>query len=225
MANCLNSNARPRNARQHITHNRTATPFKASSSSSIPLPTSCSALPSPLLFPDPEGSASSSLPRAASVSSASAQLPPRSLAFSALAPGSPYARPHLPRQPGTPEPAWTSEEIADQILSAAVHRHLPEAHSRLRLHLLHGHADLVPVLPRTPLRRPKQVRFCTGLSANLVVVICPIYLLSSTTKFDFSVFWPNYPQKCVIFLQNRSHNFCHFTHFSPKCTTIWGFLN
>ena len=149
MANCLIWNARPRNARQHSTQNRTAMPFRASSSSSIPPPTPCSALPSPLLFPDPEGSASSSLPGAASVSSASAQVPPGSLAFSASASGSPSARPHLPRQPGTPEPAWTSEEIADQILSAAVNCHRPQAHPRLPLHLLHGHADLVP-LPRTP---------------------------------------------------------------------------
>ena len=50
-------------------------------------------------------------------------------------------------------------------------------------------------------------------------------LLFCTAKFDYSVFWPNYPQKCVIFLQKSSHNFCHFTHFSPKCTTFWGFLN
>ena len=81
MANCLIWNATPRYGRQHITQNRTATPFSTSSSSSIPLPTSCFALPSPLLFPDPEGSASSSLPGAASVSSVSVQLPPGSLVF------------------------------------------------------------------------------------------------------------------------------------------------
>ena len=74
-----------------------------------------------------------------------------------------------------------------------------------------------------PLRRPKQVRFCTGMSANLVQVICPIYLLFLTTKFDYSLFWPNYPQKCMIFLQKSSHNFCHFTQFSVKCTIFWGF--
>ena len=58
-------------------------PTLPTSSSLIPLPTSCSALPSPLLLPDPEGSASFSLLGAATVSSASAQLPPGSLAFSA----------------------------------------------------------------------------------------------------------------------------------------------
>ena len=149
MANCLIWNARPRNARQHITKNRTTTPFRASSSASILLPTSYSSKSSPLLFRDPEGSASSSLPGAASVSSASAQLPPGSFAFSASAPGSPSARPHLHRQPGTPEPALTSEEIADQILSAAVHRHRPQDPPSLRLQLLHGHAELVP-LSQTP---------------------------------------------------------------------------
>ena len=76
-----------------------------------------------------------------------------------------------------------------------------------------------------PLSRPKQVRFCTGVSANLVWVICPIYLFFSTTKFDNSVFRPNYPQKCMIFLQKSSHNVCHFTHFSLKCTTFWGLSN
>ena len=61
-------------------------------------------------------------------------------------------------------------------------------------------AKLYPVsaptyLPQIPnqhlcmskLRRPKQVRFCTGVSANLVWVICPIYLLlppqNLTTQF------------------------------------------
>ena len=73
------------------------------------------------------------------------------------------------------------------------------------------------------LRRPKQVRFCTVVPANLVWVICPIYLLFSTTKFDDSVFWPNYPQKCMIFLPKSAHNVCHFTHFPLKCTTFWGF--
>ena len=74
------------------------------------------------------------------------------------------------------------------------------------------------------LSRPKQVRFCTGVSASLVGVICPIYLLFSTTKFDYPVFWPNYPQKCVIFLQKSSHNFCHFSQVSLKCTPFWGVL-
>ena len=58
----------------------------------------------------------------------------------------------------------------------------------------------VPTPTNVVLRRPKQVRFCTGMSANLVQVICPIYLLFLTTKFDYSVFWPNYQQKCMIFL-------------------------
>ena len=81
-------------------------------------------------------------------------------------------------------------------------------------------ARAAQIIRRPPLRRPKQVRFCTGFSAIFVGVICPIYLLFSTTKFDTSVFWPNYPQKCVIFLQKSSPNFCHFTQFSPKCTTF-----
>ena len=72
------------------------------------------------------------------------------------------------------------------------------------------------------LRWPKHVRFCTGKSTNLVEVICPIYLLFLTTQFDYSVFWPNYPQKCMIFLQQSSHKFCHFTHFSVKSTIFWG---
>ena len=72
------------------------------------------------------------------------------------------------------------------------------------------------------LRGPKKVRFCTGVSANLVWLIWPIYLLVSTTNFDCSVFWPDYRQKCRIFLQKSSHDFCHFTHFS---LTFWGFSN
>ena len=75
------------------------------------------------------------------------------------------------------------------------------------------------------LRQPKQVRLSTGVSANLMWVICPIYLLFSITKFDYSVFWPNFPGKCMIFLQKIAHIFGHFTHFSLKCTTFWGFLN
>ena len=59
------------------------------------------------------------------------------------------------------------------------------------------------------------------MSANLVQVICPIYLLFLTTKFEYSVFWPKYPQKCMIFLHKSSHNFCHFTHVSVKCTIVW----
>ena len=73
------------------------------------------------------------------------------------------------------------------------------------------------------LRWPKQVRFCTGISANLVQVICPIYVLFLTTKFDYSVFLPDYPQKCMIFLQKSSHIFFHFTHFSVKCSIFWEF--
>ena len=172
MANCLISNARPRNARRHITKNRAATPFRASSSSSFPRPTSYSSTSIPLLFRDAEGSASSSLPGVASVSSASAQLPPGSLAFSASEPGSPPARHHLHHQPGTPEPALTSEEIADQILSTAVHRHRPQVPPSLRLQLLHGHADLVPLpwTPRdahTPCARPQPTLACrTGSRAR-----------------------------------------------------------
>ena len=78
-----------------------------------PLPTSCSSPWSPLMFPDPEGSASSSLPGAASLLSALALLPPWSWPFSASARGLPPAHLHLHRQPGTPERALTSEEIAD----------------------------------------------------------------------------------------------------------------
>ena len=29
----------------------------------------------------------------------------------------------------------------------------------------------------------------------------------------------------MMFLQKSSHNFCHFTHFSQKGTTFWGFSN
>ena len=39
------------------------------------------------------------------------------------------------------------------------------------------------------LSRPKQVRFCAGVFANVVGVICPIYLLFCTTQFDYSVFF------------------------------------
>ena len=61
----------------------------------------------------------------------------------------PWIRHHLHRQTRTPDPALTSEQIADQILSAAVHRHRLQDPPSLRLQLLHGHADLVP-LPWTP---------------------------------------------------------------------------
>ena len=77
----------------------------------------------------------------------------------------------------------------------------------------------------TYLRRPKQVHFCTVMIAKSVQVVCPIYLLFLTTKFeDNSIFWPNYPQKCIIFLQKRSHKFCNFTHSSVKCTIFSGIL-
>ena len=171
MANCVIWNARPRNARKHITKNRAATPFRASSSSSIPLPTSYSWTSIPLLFRDPEGSASSSAPGAASGLSAEAQMPPWSSASLALALGSPLIRHHLHRQPGTPETALTSEEIADQILSAAVHRHRPQDPPSLRLKLLHGHGDLVPLLStpgdaHTPDSRPQPTWACgTGSRA------------------------------------------------------------
>ena len=95
----------------------------------------------------------------------------------------------------------------------------------MQLLYLHAFIAFVCIYCIHPLRRPKQVRFCTGMSANLVQVICPIYLLFLTTKFDYSIFWPNYPEKCMIFLQKSHHNFCHFTHFSVKCTIFWGFFN
>ena len=44
-----------------------------------------------------------------------------------------------------PGPALTSEEIADQILSATGHRHRPQDPPSPRLQLLHGQADLVPL--------------------------------------------------------------------------------
>ena len=46
------------------------------------------------------------------------------------------------------------------------------------------------------LRRPKQVHFCTGVSANFDYVICLIYLLFAEGKFKQSAFLSNYPQKC-----------------------------
>ena len=79
------------------------------SSSSTPLPTSCPSPRSPLLFPHLEGSVSSSLPGAASVSPASPLLPPWSSRFSASARGLPPARPHLHRHSGMPELVLTSE--------------------------------------------------------------------------------------------------------------------
>ena len=48
-----------------------------------------------------------------------------------------------------------------------------------------------PITDRVCLRRPRQVHVCTGTSANLVQVICLIYLLFLTRKFDDAVFWPN----------------------------------
>ena len=102
---------------------------------------------------------------------------------------------------------------------------LEEAESGVR-RLIRGYEVIPTEVPWcVPLRRPKQVRFCTGVSANLVWVICPIYLFFSTTKFDYSVFGPSYPQKCMMFLQKSAHNVCHFTHFSLKCTTFRGFSN
>ena len=74
------------------------------------------------------------------------------------------------------------------------------------------------------LRRLKEVRFCNGVSANLVGVICPIYLLFSTTKFDYSVFWPNCPQKCVISLQNKLSQFLPFYPLFSEMHHIFGVL-
>ena len=56
-------------------------------------------------------------------------------------------------------------------------------------------------------RRSKQVRFCTGVSANLVRVICPIYLLFSTTKFDYSVFLAQLPTKMGYFPPKKAFTF------------------
>ena len=52
-----------------------------------------------------------------------------------------------------------------------------------------------------PLRRPKQVHFCTGVSADLDLVTCLIYLLFGEGKFKQSAFWSNYPQKCIFLAQ------------------------
>ena len=45
-------------------------------------------------------------------------------------------------------------------------------------------------------------KFCTDKLSDL----CTFLL---TTKLDYSVLWPNYPQKCITFLRKGSHNFCH----------------
>ena len=146
--------------------------FRASSSSSIRLPTSYSSTGSPLLLLDPEGSPTPPPPGVASVLSASAQLGPRSWAFSALAPGSPPAPHHLHRKPVTPQPALTCEKIANQILSAPGLRHRPQEPPSPCLGLLHGHVDLLPLqsIPpdrHTPHSRPSPTLACrTGPRAR-----------------------------------------------------------
>ena len=52
------------------------------------------------------------------------------------------------------------------------------------------------------LRRPKQVHFCTGVSANFDSVTCLIYLLFAEGKLKQSALWSNYPQKCMFLAQN-----------------------
>ena len=73
-------------------------------------------------------------------------------------------------------------------------------------------------------RRPKLIRFCTRVSANLVGVICPTYLLFSTTKFEYPVFWPNYPQKWVIFHQKKLSQFLPFYPLFSKMHNSLGVL-
>ena len=53
------------------------------------------------------------------------------------------------------------------------------------------------------LRRPKQVHFCTGLSANFDQVICLIYVPFAERKLKQSPFCSNYPQKCMFSAQKR----------------------
>ena len=132
----------------------------------------CSPLRSSLLFPDPEGSDSSSPPAAVSVSSALALLPPWSWAFSASALGSPLAHLHLHRQPGTREPALTSEEIADHIGAADHHCTRPPDPPSPCLGLLHGPFDLLPLQmalqhEHTRRSRPRPTSACqTGSRAR-----------------------------------------------------------
>ena len=120
------------------------------SSPSIPSPTSCSSPWSPLLFPDQEDSVSCSLPGAASMSCASALLPPWSRPFSASARALPPAHLHQHRQRGTPEPALTCEEIADPVAAAPSHRRCPPDPTSPRLQLLHGPFDLLRLQQALP---------------------------------------------------------------------------
>ena len=51
------------------------------------------------------------------------------------------------------------------------------------------------------LRRPKQVPFCTGVSANFDYVICLMYLRFAERNLKQSALWSNYPQKCMFSAQ------------------------
>ena len=53
--------------------------------------------------------------------------------------------------------------------------------------------DILDALVHLQLRWPNQVRFCTGVSANFVWVICPIYLLFSRRKISLLSFLPQLP--------------------------------
>ena len=64
----------------------------------------------------------------------------------------------------------------------------------------HRGVPMRPVL----LRRPKQVHFCTMVSANFDEVIFLIYLLFAQGKFKQSAFWSNYAQKCMFSAQKST---------------------